>query len=97
MRLEPTGVCPHCGGRSTQSPRYPRALCGPCGARITDLAGRPVQAYNESHTGGFIVFHSDDGSRCESVTASGQVLIDGRPYLAGEARMGGIVVQPIAE
>jgi len=55
-----------------------------------------VEGYNLSHTGGFVALHKDDGSRCESSAADGWVLIDGRPYRAGEARFGGVVVQPLA-
>jgi len=91
---EPTGVCPHCGGPSEyQNVRYPRALCHACDSRVTDLAQRPVRLANESISGGFVVFHADDGSRCE--IADGRVLVDGVEYRAGEAHMGGCVVQPL--
>ena len=93
---EPTGICPHCGGPSEyQSMRYPRALCHACDLRATDLAGRPVLLSNESMSGGFIALHSDDESRCEQVTGDGRVLIDGVEFRAGEAHMGGCVVQPL--
>ena len=45
-------------------------------------------------SGGFVAFHRDDDSRCEQVTDDGRVLIDGVEYRAGEAHMGGCVVQP---
>lgn len=93
----PTGICPHCGGPSAyQSARYPRALCHACDLRVTDLAGRPVTLGNESVGGGFVADHRDDGSRCAQVTGDGRVLVDGVPYRAGEAHMGGCVVQPPA-
>jgi hypothetical protein len=63
--------------------------------RATDLAGRPVGLTNESMSGGFIAFHHDDESRCEQVIGDGRVLIDGVEYRAGEAHMGGCVVQPL--
>ena len=92
---EPTGACPHCGGPSDyQNVRYPRALCHACSGRVTDLAGRRVGLSNESMSGGFIALHRDDASRCEQVTDDGRVLIDGVEYRAGEAHMGGCVVQP---
>jgi hypothetical protein len=50
--------------------------------------------YNASFSGGFLADHADDGTRCEQVTGDGRVLIDGREYRAGEAHMGGTVVQP---
>jgi hypothetical protein len=49
---------------------------------------------NESASGGFFAFHRDDESRCEQVMSDGRVLIDGGEYRAGEAHMGGCVVQP---
>lgn len=90
------GTCPHCGGPAEyQNVRYPRALCHACDLRATDLTGRPVGLTNESLSGGFIAFHHDDETRCEQVTADGRVLIDGIEYRAGEAHMGGCVVQPV--
>ena len=92
------GACPHCGGPSEyQSARYPRALCRACCLRTTDLAGRRVSLGNESLSGGFVAFHGDDESRCEQVTGDGRVLIDGVEYRAGEAHMGGCVVQPASK
>lgn len=93
---EPTGICPHCSRPSEyQNVRYPHALCHACDMRATDLTGRPVGLTNESMSGGFIAFHRDDDSRCEQVTGDGRVLIDGVEYRAGEAHMGGCVVQPL--
>ena len=92
----PTGICPHCGGPSEyQSVRYPRALCHTCDARATDRARRPVRLDNESVSGGFVAVHRDDGSPCDQVVADGRVLVDGVEYHAGEAHMGGCVVQPL--
>ena len=92
----PSGICPHCGRESEyQNVRYPRALCDACDRRATDLTGRPVELANESVSGGFIAFHRDDDSRCEQVTGDGRVLVDGVEYRAGEAHMGGCVVQPV--
>jgi hypothetical protein len=64
--------------------------------RATDMQGRRVGPSNASMTGGFIAFHRDDDSSCEQVTEEGRVLIDGVEYRAGEAHMGGCVVQPAA-
>ena len=76
--------------------RDPRALCHACDSRATDLARRAVSLENESMSGGFVAVHRDDGSRCAQVTGNGRVLIDGVEYRAGEAHMGGCVVQPAA-
>ena len=96
MELEqPTGICPHCGKASEyQNVRYPRALCHECDMRATDLKGRPIGMGNVSMSGGFVAWHHDDESTCEQVTADGRVLIDGKEYRAGEAHMGGCVIQP---
>lgn len=91
----PTNICPHCGGPSEyQNVRYPRALCHACDLRATDLAGRAVALGNESFSGGFVATHRDDGSPCAQVTSDGRVRIDGTEYRAGEAHMGGCVIQP---
>jgi hypothetical protein len=50
--------------------------------------------YNETLSGGFMADHADDDTPCNQVTADGRVLIDGKEYRAGEARFGGVVVQP---
>jgi hypothetical protein len=93
---EPTDICPHCGGPSEyQNVRYPQALCHACAMRATDLTGRSVSLGNESMSGGFVASHRDDGSRCEQVTCDGRALVDGVEYRAGEAHMGGCVVQPV--
>jgi hypothetical protein len=92
--VEPTGRCPHCAGRAYQDARYPRALSAACSARTTDLGGRSVVFGNVSLSGGFAARHRDDDSACEQVTADGRVLIDGLEYRAGEAHMGGCVVNP---
>ena len=94
--IEPTGRCPHCAGPAHQDARYPRALCSSCSDRTTDLAGRAVTFSNVSMSGGFAARHRDDESACEQVTADGRVLIDGLEYRAGEAHMGGCVVNPVS-
>lgn len=93
---DPPFVCPHCGGPSPrQTPRYFDAVCDPCVERMTDADGRAVRAYNATLLGtGLLVLHRDDESECASATATGDVLIDGRPYVAWEGRFGGVVVQP---
>lgn len=90
-------VCPSCGGSSPrQTVRYFDAVCEPCEDRMTDAHGRAVDVYNESLLGtGLVIAHRDDGSRCESGSRNGDVLIDGRPYRAAEARFGGVVVRPV--
>ena len=87
--------CPHDGSQTPQPPRYPNALCGGCSERATDLVGLELDLFNVSLSGGFAARHVDDETLCEQVTRDGRVLIDGTVYLAGEARFGGIVIQPM--
>lgn len=94
-REQPTGRCPVCGGAAEQSLRYPRALCSPCVARATDLAGRPVLLQNTSIGGGFAAVYRDDRSPCQQVSDDGRVLVDGVEHLASEHYFGGIVVRPL--
>ena len=93
---EPTGRCPVCDGPAAKTRRYPQALCPPCVARATDLAGRPVLLQNTSIGGGFVALYRDDRSCCQQVTDDGRVRIDGVEYYASEHYSGGIVVQPPA-
>lgn len=91
---EPGMVCPACGGEAFQTQRYPRALCSTCKDRVTDLKGRPVEMFNVSMGGGVVPRHRDDKTKCVQVTSPGRVLLAGVEYHAGEARFGGIVVEP---
>ena len=98
MRAQATrtrGPCPHDGSQTPQPPRYPNALCGGCSERATDLAGRELELFNVSLSGGFETRHVGDQTLCQQVTRDGRVLTDGTVYLAGEARFGGIVIQPM--
>lgn len=92
----PTGAtpCPVCGTLETPSRRYPERVCQWCAAWVTDKAGVPVSLYNVSFSGGFTAQY-DDGRAAEQVTREGRVLIGDREFAAGEARMGGTVVQPL--
>ncbi|MFC4335097.1 hypothetical protein [Salininema proteolyticum] len=87
-------TCPHDGTPVQQSPRYPKALCRGCVDRATDLEGRPVQMGNTHLSGGFQALHIDDRTVCDQVTEDGLVLVDGVRFRAGEARFGGVVLQP---
>lgn len=89
---EQDGLCPHDGAPVTRTDRYPVALCPECMRRATDAGGRPVRLSNGALSGGFQVVHVDDGSRCDQVERDGAVLVDGAPYVAAEARFGGVVV-----
>ena len=89
---EQDGLCPHDGAPVPRVDRYPGALCTDCVQRVTDAGGRAVRLSNGALSGGFQVVHLDDGSRCEQVERDGAVLVDDVPYVAAEARFGGVVV-----
>jgi hypothetical protein len=89
-----THPCPLCQQPAPHQDRYPRAVCDDCRARTVDAGGRPVTGANTAMSGGFEARH-DDGSRCEEVTRTGAVTVDGHACRMGEARFGGIVVEAV--
>ncbi|MFD6463674.1 hypothetical protein [Streptomyces roseolus] len=98
--------CPLCTEPVMHNARYPHTVCDRCHTRTTDRAGRPIQGYNTSFSGGMATYYTDipalpDGSaapqeECVEVTRTGVCYIDGRPATIEEGRFGGIVVQLIA-
>lgn len=85
-------TCPLCGTRGRPSERYPDHLCAWCAHAVTDRAGRPVQLFNVSSSGGFTAQY-DDGSTAADEVLAGRVWVDGVELRGGEARFGGTVVQ----
>lgn len=88
--------CPVCGTLGPASSRHPRRVCTWCAAWVTDEDGVPVSLYNVSFSGGFTAQY-DDGRAAEQVTREGRVRIGGTEFAAGETRMGGTVVEALAE
>lgn len=88
------GPCPICGGVTTQTARYPDAICRGCESRAVCCHGRALTAYNISLSGGFEAAHADDRATCADATDTHAVWIDGIECYMGEARFGGIVTQP---
>ncbi|CAG1772988.1 hypothetical protein BAC2_03363 [uncultured bacterium] len=83
--------CPICGSAVPPSARYPRYVCARCAAKACSVDGRPLRFFNLSFSGGLGAKYADtdepyDNSIC---------YIDGIQCLAGEAHMGGIVIQPV--
>lgn len=89
-----TAACPVCGTLALPSARYPERVCTWCAAWVTDEHGVPVSLYNVSFSGGFTAQY-DDGRAAEQVTREGRVLIGGAAFAAGEAHLGGTVVQAL--
>jgi ADP-ribosylglycohydrolase len=88
----PTQSCPLCGSAVRPNPRYQAYVCDQCARTATDAAGRSVRFYNTDMAGGCEGRHADD----ETQYPSSRCWIDGIECQAGEARFGGIVIQPIA-
>lgn len=94
----PTHPCPICGTPTPHQDRYPASVCGACEQRAADRDGRRIVGYNESFSGGLIVFYveSPGGPQSEiagEVLETGRCWIDGIECTIAEARFGGVVIQ----
>lgn len=87
--------CPLCGAPVTRySERYD-AVCPSCRRLAQCSHGCTVSGYNTSLSGGFEVRHDPTGDLCPQATADGLVTVDGRECRMGEARFGGVYVEPL--
>lgn len=92
--------CPICGSPTAHTDRYPASVCIDCANRAADSAGRRIVGYNEGMSGGLIVFYAETerGPQSElagEVMDTGRCYIDGIECTIGEARFGGVVIQPV--
>lgn len=88
-------ACPHCGALVRYSPRYPTYICPACCEReIVDAQGRKVTFSNVGISGGLRISYWQDGQirhdDCSQIECA--CFIDGKPYIATEARFGGVVI-----
>ena len=82
--------CPICRAPTYLSPRYPRHLCTVCELEAVDAEDRPLHFANVDLGGGFRAL-LEDGSE----VPDGHVcFVRGVRCRAGEARFGGIVIEP---
>ncbi|MEC7987391.1 MAG: hypothetical protein VX278_19640 [Myxococcota bacterium] len=81
--------CPICQNEVPRFARYPRYICHPCGARITDEEGRSVYYVNTSAGGGCQGYYQDD----QSPYNQRECYVGSTRCIASEARFGGIVIQ----
>jgi len=85
--------CPRCGSPVTQSDRYPEYLCAACESLATDADGAPVQAFNATPFGGFLL-RWPGGEHPDLIAGGAWVWIDGTRWWADEARFGGTLMVP---
>ena len=88
--------CPICGREQPALSRYPDYLCRECVSRAATADGRRLDLVNTSLSGGFAARYADNGELAEEESVTHTVYVDGVRCRADEARVGGIVVQPVA-
>jgi hypothetical protein len=98
LAREPKQYCGCCGKQVGYMPRYPRYICDTCyNLPKTDEQGRLVRFSNAGMFGGFVVYYIDEAGAIISQDdkhSSFVCYINGRAYVAQEARFGGIVIEP---
>lgn len=86
-----TQVCPVCGNKVIDNPRYPTYVCSTCMANAENEQQQKVQFFNEDMGVGCIGFIRGTQIPYESNIC----FINGVKCIAQEAYMGGIVIQPV--
>jgi hypothetical protein len=94
-----SGKCTVCGidiSQDAYSPRYPMHACQNCAKRAGDHEGRKVTYSNTHISGGLIATYEDNGIPYikGDGTYNEACYIDGIPFKAQEAYMGGVVLLP---
>lgn len=88
--------CSNCGKTVKYYPRYPKHICSDCSSKeITDENGYELSFSNIGMSGGLRVTYKKDGEIIKEDTSDWKKLcfIDGKRFIATEARFGGIVIQ----
>jgi hypothetical protein len=88
-----TQTCPICGTAVKPHLRYPKYVCSDCRNIASDVNGRKLLFYNESFSGGYIVYYADSNDKEEY--NSHDCYINGIKCRADEARFGGIVIEVV--
>ena len=91
VKWSPDGsLCPACGERGRNSPRYPAALCERCVSELVDRQGRPARARNagEGAFGGGLLIEVDG----KNVPEDTPLFARGIECRAKEAYFGGVVI-----
>lgn len=87
----PSQRCPICRTKVSPSSRHPRYVCPACVALAQSHDGRRVEFSNATIFGGLAGRYLDNGERY----ARAQCFIEGVRCEAGEARFGGVVIEPV--
>jgi len=85
--------CPICNQQMPFSERYPNSICNAHYGECQDLQGNPVTYENEDFSGGFVSYHIIEGNIVRR--NDGSCMVRGQRCYAGEARMGGVVIQVV--
>lgn len=88
--------CSNCKSPVSYYPRYPKYICSNCSAKeITDEDDYELSFSNIGMSGGLRITYKKDGEIIKEDTSQWQKLcfIEGKRFIATEARFGGIVIQ----
>lgn len=88
--------CSNCKKPVRYNPRYPKYICGECSSKtITDEVGNEISFSNIGFSGGLRISYIKDGKAYKDDTSQTEKLciIDGKRFIATEARFGGIVIE----
>ena len=95
--IEKTQPCSNCLKDVPHSPKYPKYICEDCrNKEIRDLNGVLVKFCNKDIGGGLVVIYHDDHQqiiRKDYSFSKFECYLDGKPFIASEAKFGGIVIQ----
>ena len=95
--LHETQPCSNCLKDVPLNPRYPQYICEDCrNKEIRDINGTLVEFCNKDIGGGLVVIYYDGNQQviCEDYSFSKfECYIDGKSFIASEAKFGGIVIQ----
>ncbi len=95
--VEETQPCSNCLKDVPLNPRYPEYICKDCqNKEIRDANGTLVKFCNKDIGGGLVVIYYDENQqviREDTSFTKFECYLDGKPFIASEAKFGGIVIQ----
>jgi hypothetical protein len=97
VMLEETQSCSNCLKDVPHSLRYPEYICEDCrNKEIRDINGTLVEFCNKGFGGGLLVIYCDENKqviREDTSFIKFECYLDGKTFIASEAKFGGIVIQ----